>query len=195
MAVEQRDLQPVGIRIVFVEPRQLPKRRYVGLARAGPFECVAVALTFVTATYRISQRLNQTSKNNQYKQVSMGLTFPFFNRWQVQTNINKAKIDLQDAEFQYNTVVLELQQRIQQYHTEALAAMDSYLSAQESVANSDEANRFAEERFNVGTGTALELQQARNQLAASASEMITSKYVLIFYTKILDFYMGKAIEL
>ena len=72
---------------------------------------------------------------------------------------------------------------------------DSYKSAQEAVANSDEAYRFADERFKVGTGTALELQQARNQLYQSASDMITSKFVLIFYTKILDFYMGNDIVL
>ncbi len=138
--------------------------------------------------------LNQQITDNQYKQVSMGLQFPFFNRWQVQTNINKAKIDLQDAEYQYNIVVLELQQSIQQYHAEALAAMDNYASALESVTNSDEAYRFADERFKVGTGTALELQEARNKLYMSTSDMITSKYMLIFYTKILDFYMGREIE-
>ncbi len=45
----------------------------------------------------------------------------------------------------------------------------------------------------VGTGTALELQEARNQLYESTSDMITSKYVLIFYSRILDFYMGRDI--
>ncbi len=137
--------------------------------------------------------LNQQLSDNQYKQVSMGLQFSIFNRWQVQTNINKAKIELQDADYQYSSAVLELQKSIQQYHTEALAALDNYRSANESVANSDEAYRFAEERFRVGTGTALELQEARNQLFESTSQMISSKYVLIFYTRILDFYMGREI--
>lgn len=132
-------------------------------------------------------------QNNQYKQVSMGLQIPFFNRWQVQTNIKKAKLNLQDAEYQHSNTILDLQKDIQQYHTEAISALDSYLAAQEAVANSDEAYRFAEERFRVGTGTALELQQARRQLFESSSEMITSRYVLIFYSKILDFYMGKGI--
>ena len=131
--------------------------------------------------------------NNQYKQVSMGIQIPFFNRWQVQTGINKAKINLQDAEYQYSNTVLELQKSIQQYHTEAIAALDNYKSAREAVANSDEVFRFAEERFRVGTGTALEMQEARRQLFESSSQMITSRYVLIFYTKILDFYMGKEI--
>lgn len=139
--------------------------------------------------------LHQQVQDNQYKQVSMGLDIPIFNRWNVQTNINKAKIELQDAQVQYNTVVLELQQSIQQYHTEALAARDNYTAALESAANSNEAYRFAEERFRVGTGTALELQEARNQLYQSTAEMISSKYVLIFYSKILDFYMGLPIEL
>ncbi len=132
-------------------------------------------------------------KDNRYMQASMGLVIPIFNRWQVQTNINKAKLDLRDAEYQYDDAVLVLQQTLQQYHTEALAARDNYNSALESVANSDEAYRFAEERFRVGTGTALELQEARNQLYESTSDMISSKYVLIFYTRILDFYMGRDI--
>ncbi len=37
-----------------------------------------------TQDYPIREQVN----NNQYKQVSVGLSFPFFNRWQVQTNIN-----------------------------------------------------------------------------------------------------------
>ncbi len=137
--------------------------------------------------------LDQQIADNQYKQVSVGLQFPLFNKWQVQTNINKAKLDLQDAEYLYSSAVLELQQSIQQYYTEAVAARENYESALESVAHSDEAYRFAEQRFRVGTGTSLELQEARNQLFEASSQMITSKYVLIFYTKILDFYMGREI--
>ena len=102
-----------------------------------------------TLDYPITEQIT----NNRYGQVSMGLQIPFFNRWQVQTSINKAKIDLQDAEIQYSMQCLLLQQSIQQYHTEALAAMDNYVSAKEAVTNSDEAYRFAEERFKVGTGT------------------------------------------
>jgi outer membrane protein len=142
-----------------------------------------------TLDYPLSEQIT----NNQYKQVAMGLSIPFFNRWQIQTSIKKAKLDLQDAEYQYDNAVLLLQQTLQQYHTEAVAASYNYTSALESVANSDEAFRFAEERYRVGTGTSLELQEARNQLYESTSDMISSKFVLIFYSKILDFYMGRDI--
>lgn len=131
--------------------------------------------------------------DNRYNQVAMGISIPIFNRWQVQTTINKAKISLQDAEFAYDDAVLALQKGVQQYHAEAVAALDSYVSAQESVANSEQVYRFAEEKFQVGTGTALEMQEARKTLFESTSDMISSRYVLIFYSKILDFYMGKEI--
>ncbi len=131
--------------------------------------------------------------DNRYMQASMGMIIPIFNRWQVQTDIKKAKIDLRDAEYQYDDAVLVMQKTLQQYYTEALAATDNYNSALESVANSDEASRFADERFRVGTGTALEMQEARNLLYESTSEMISSKFVLIFYSSILDFYMGRDI--
>jgi outer membrane protein len=142
-----------------------------------------------TMDYPTTDQIN----DNRYMQASMGLSIPIFNRWRVQTDIKKAKIDLQDAEYQYDDAVLILQQTLQQYYTEALAAIDNYNSALESVANSDEAYRFADEKFKVGTGTSLELQEARNQLYESTSEMISSKFVLIFYSRILDFYMGKDI--
>ena len=141
--------------------------------------------------YPIADQVN----NNQYKQLSLGVQVPIFNRWQVQTGISKARIGLQDAEFQYDHAVLLMEQGVQQYHTEALAALDNYQSAKEAVANSDEVFRFAEERFRVGTGTALEMQEARRLLYESTASMISSRFVLIFYIKILDFYMGKEIEL
>jgi len=142
-----------------------------------------------TMDYPTGEQIN----DNRYMQASMGLSIPIFNRWRVQTDIKKAKLDLQDAEYQYDDAMLILRQTLQQYHTEALAAMSNYNSAVEAVANSDEAFRFADERFRVGTGTALELQEARNQLVESSAQMISSKYVLIFYTRILDFYMGRDI--
>jgi outer membrane protein len=142
-----------------------------------------------TMDYPTGEQIN----DNRYMQASMGLSIPIFNRWRVQTDIKKAKLDLQDAEYQYDDAMLILRQTLQQYHTEALAAMSNYNSAVEAVANSDEAFRFADERFRVGTGTALELQEARNQLVESTAQMISSKYVLIFYTRILNFYMGRDI--
>ena len=133
--------------------------------------------------------------DNQYRQVSVGLNIPIFNKWQARTNISKAKINLQDARYNLEDAKKQQMKDIQQYHNDAMAALDNYEEAREASANAEEAYRYAEERFRVGMATALELEEARNRLYESQAEMISSKYVFVFYSRILDFYQGKEIAL
>lgn len=133
--------------------------------------------------------------DNQYRQVSVGLNIPIFNKWQTNTNISKAKIGLEDAQYFMEDQKQQLLKSIQQYYADALGAFDNYNAANETFINSEEAYRYTEEKFKVGMATALELEEARNRLYASQSEMITTKYVYFFFIKILDFYQGKDIDL
>ena len=133
--------------------------------------------------------------DHRYKSIAIGLNISIFNKWQSNTNISKAKITLQDARYNMENEKQVLLQEIQQFYTDAVAALDNYNAAGETFINSEEAYRYNEEKFKVGMATALELEEARNRLFASQSEMISAKYVFIFYSKILDFYQGKEISL
>ncbi|MCF8225432.1 MAG: TolC family protein [Bacteroidales bacterium] len=135
----------------------------------------------------------QQVMDNQYRQVSVGLSIPVFNKWQNLTNISKAKINLQDSKYQLENEKQQLFKEIQQYHADARAALDNYLSACETFTNSEEAYRYTEERFKVGTATALELEESRNNLFAARTEQANAKFVFVFYVKILDFYQGRDI--
>ena len=141
--------------------------------------------------YTIPQQVT----DNQYRQVSVGLNIPIFNKWQGRTNISKAKIGLEDAHYQLENERQQLFKDIQQYHTDALAALDNYEAAKEANANAEEAYRYSEEKFKVGMATALELEEARNRLFQSRSEMVSAKYVFVFYSRILDFYQGEELSL
>jgi len=137
---------------------------------------------------------DQQIVDNRYSQLSVGITIPIFNKWQGRTGISKAKINLQDARYNLEYSKQQLFKEIQQYYTDAKASLENYNAASEILANSEEAYRYADEKFKVGMATALELAEARNRLFASRSEMVSAKYVFVFYLKILDFYQGKEIE-
>lgn len=139
--------------------------------------------------------VHQQVLDNQYKQVSIGLNIPIFNKWQSRTSISKARIGLEDAQYQLEEVKQQLYKDIQRYYSEVLGALDNYEAARETQANSEEAYRYAEEKFKVGMATALELEEARNRLFASRAEMINAKYMFIFYHEILEFYQGEMISL
>lgn len=132
--------------------------------------------------------------DNQYRQVTVGVNIPIFNKWQNRTAISKAKIGLKDAQLGLENTRQQLYKDIQKYHSELLGALDNYRSASESHANSQEAYRYAEERFRVGMATALELEEARNKLYEAQAEMVGSKYRFVFYEKILDFFRGEDVS-
>jgi outer membrane protein len=133
--------------------------------------------------------------DNQYRQVSVGVNIPVFNRWQNRTNISKAKVSLQDAQYRLEDSKQQLFKEIQKYHSDARAAMDNFLATEESVENYEEAFRYTEERYKVGMATALELEEARNRLYTALAERISARYVFVFYMEILNFYQGKEISL
>ncbi len=143
----------------------------------------------------LEYRVPQQVLDNQYRQVSVGVRIPLFNKWQSRTNISKAKIDLIDARYKLEDSKQQLFKEIQKYHSDAGAAMDNFLAAQESAANYEEAFRYAEERYKVGMATALELEEARNRLFTAMASRITAKYVFVFYMEILNFYQGNAISI
>lgn len=133
--------------------------------------------------------------DHRYKSVAIGMNIPIFNKWQTNTNISKAKINVQDARYNMENEKLLLLKEIQQFYTDAVASLENYNAASETFANSQEAYRYTDEKFKVGMATALELEESRNRLFASRSEMVSAKYVFVFYLKILDFYQGKEIDL
>ena len=88
-----------------------------------------------------------------------------------------------------------LRKDIEQAYTNALAALNRYISSEKAVKSTQEAFRYTEEKFNVGMVNSVEYNQSKNNLTTAQSELLQSRYEYIFRTKILDFYNGIPIEL
>lgn len=134
-------------------------------------------------------------KNN--KRYSMGLTLniPVFNKFQVKNGISNAKLNIADYEYRLQMARNVLRKDIEQAYTNALAALNRYLSSEKAVKSTQEAFRYTEEKFNVGMVNSVEYNQSKNNLTIAQSELLQARYEYIFRTKILDFYNGVTIEL
>ena len=69
------------------------------------------------------------------------------------------------------------------------------MSSQKSVAARQLSFDNAQERYNIGALNTLDLEQNRTQLVNAQSSLVRSKYDFIFKTKVLDFYLGKPLNL
>ena len=134
-------------------------------------------------------------KNNSRSSLGLTLSIPIFNRFQVRNGISNSELQIEDYKYQLQLASNVLRKDIELVYTNALAALNRYISTQKAVTSMAEAFRYTEEKFNVGMINSVEYNQSKNNLTVAQSDLIQAKYEYIFRTKILDFYNGVPITL
>lgn len=133
--------------------------------------------------------------DNANTQLSLRLTIPIFNRYQVRTAIHNAQLNTDNARYEMQLAKYELYKDIQQAHADALAALAQYQGNIKAVDARQKAFDYTQEKFTMGAATSIEYNTAKNQLTQSRAEMLQAKYDYLFRKSILDFYAGNPLKL
>lgn len=134
-------------------------------------------------------------KDNGSINLGFSLSIPIFNGFQTGTYINKSKINLENAQLNLTLEKNNLRKSIEQSYTDALAAYQTYVASSKSVESLKEAFKYAQEKFNVGLLSATDFNVSKNNYYNAVSNLTAAKYDYIFKTKILDFYLGRSMNL
>ena len=137
---------------------------------------------------------NQFSENRNGT-LSLGLSIPIFNGYQVSTNIKKSEIYYESVRLNLESEKLRLRKNIEAAYADAIASYQTYLSRLKSVEAFDESFKFTEEKFNIGMVNSTDYNVVKIQLANAEADLASSKFDYIFKTKILDFYLGRSMSL
>ncbi len=127
--------------------------------------------------------------------VSLGLSIPIFNGYQVSTNIKKSKLYYEVLNLQLQSEKLNLRKNIESAYADAIAAYQTYLARKKSLDSFNESFKYTQEKFNVGMVNSTDFNVVKLQLANAESDLASSKFDYIFKVKILDFYLGKTMTL
>lgn len=146
---------------------------------------------------------NLTNDNSFFQQINdnrghsfaLNLNIPVFSRFQNQTALAKAKIQVENSNLALEQAKVDLESNIQLAFNDAKAALKSYISSNKSVIARQLSFDNAKERYSIGALNSLDLEQNRTQLVNSQSSLIQAKYDFIFKSKVLDFYLGKPLNL
>lgn len=138
--------------------------------------------------------LNQLDFNLN-RSISLTLSIPIFNRFQNNTNVAQAKLQLENSKYQEANTKNQLRQTIEQSYYNARAAAKTYIATNRQVEALEESFRNVEQRFNLGAVNAVEYNQTKNDLNRAKNDFIRAKYDFIFKQKVLEFYQGKPLKL
>ncbi len=142
-----------------------------------------------------NKSFSEQFKDNAGESIGLSLSIPIFNRFQVRNQVNSAKLNIINQQFELENTKKTLYKEIQTAYLNATAAQEKYRSTGKAVEASQESFKYAQERYGVGKSSVFEFNEAKTKLVQSLSEQIQAKYDFIFRSKILDFYNGLPIKL
>lgn len=142
-----------------------------------------------------TRSFNNQIKDNENKSIGFSLTVPMFNGWQVRTATAKSRIAIKNAELDLQLAENSLRKTIQQAYADARASLNKYKAADKKVTASDEAFKYAEQKFSVGLLNTVDYNNTKKELSKAHSELLQAKYDFVFKTKVLDFYLDKPLTL
>jgi outer membrane protein len=134
-------------------------------------------------------------KDNIGQSAGISFSWNLFNGFQVQNQIQKAKISqvMSDLNLlkQKNTLLNDINTAVNSYN----AARARYDASRNSVEAQKTSLEYIQKRFDAGASTSFDFINAKNSFLQSQSTELQAKYELVFRALIIEYYRGNTITL
>ena len=128
--------------------------------------------------------------NNAGQNFGLSLSIPILNNFSVKSNVNRSKVNILRNENQLLQKKLDLENTINQAHNDAKGALKAYTASKKSLESRELSYQYAREKFELGAMNSFDFTQVKQRFESAQSDLITSKFDLIFKIKVLEFYFG-----
>lgn len=134
-------------------------------------------------------------KHNWSENIGLTLSVPIFSNRSNKTAVNLAKLNIENAELNYENVQKDLLKSIETVYQDAVSAQDRFRSAQENLKAVELSFNLIQEQFFLGMKNTLEMLTEKNNLMSARLELSQAKYMAILNMQLLNFYQGKEIRI
>lgn len=157
----------------------------------------------VPVTLGIDQTIPLTSKAQYFTQldenvsygVGFGLNIPIYNNYNNKGNVERAKLGIENARINNEQLKENFKIEVQQAIADAKAAKRAYQVAERNLAAQAAAFDNAQKRFDLGSINTYDYNNALNAKENADINLLIAKYDYIFKTKIIDFYLGRPLNI
>ena len=165
-------------------------------AKAGYYPTLDLSASVGTGHISGSDsNFGQQMKNKLNESIGLTLSVPIFSNRENKSAVEKAKLQISEAELEYLNAQKELQKTIEDIYLNATSSQAQYAAAIEQVRASKTSYNLAQEQFNLGMKNTVELLTEKNNFLSAQQEMLQAKYMAILNAQLLRFFQGKEITL
>jgi len=127
--------------------------------------------------------------------IGLTLSIPIYQNKQIRSSVSIAKISTSNAELSEINTKNQLRKSIEQASVDYNSAIIKYQASIEKFNSAQESYDVAQEKFNQGLLNSVDFLIQKTNLISAESELLQSKYNLVFSKKIVDFYTGVPLTL
>ncbi len=128
--------------------------------------------------------------NNYNPSLGLTISFPIFNRNSTRISVAKSKIALEQTKLESVNTKTILMQEIEQAFISVQNAKSQFVAAVEQFNYAKESYRISAEQLKIGANNNVEYLQQKNLYIQAQQMYLQSKYSMILYAKIYNFYKG-----
>jgi outer membrane protein len=164
----------------------------VDIARAGYFPDISISagLSSLYSSSKSSDYFGQF-KDNLSPAVGLSASIPIFLNRQVRTSVALAKKSTTSAELDEMNVRNQLRKSIEQACQDVSSSQTEYEASSEAYKAVKESFDVAAEKYFQGLMNSVDFLIQKTSYISAESNLLQSKYRLIFSYKVLDFYSGQ----
>ncbi|REL38372.1 TolC family protein [Rhodohalobacter sp. SW132] len=137
---------------------------------------------------------DQFFDQNVTRSVGFSLSIPIFNRWNTRANYQNAQVQLKNSELELDNIRFQISEEVRQAYNDYIAISKELESTEKSLIAAERAYETEQQRYEIGSTTLIELNQANANYVQAQSNRIQSVYNFIFQEQLLDFYIGRLDE-
>lgn len=182
-------IRSTGISLAYNENYQAGT---IGFVAPNPSELVTGYIPEESSSNNFSN-LWQQSNNNFNQFIGFNLTIPIFTNYIARNSVEIAKLNIQNAELNEESVKIGLRQAIEEAYTNMLAAAEQYKASAELLQT--EARTFGdmEKKYKIGLESATDYLVEESNYNKAQQNVVQAKYNYLLQVKLVDFYVGKPI--
>lgn len=129
------------------------------------------------------------------QRVGLSLSVPIFNRNQTKGQVQLAKINIEKADIESQTVRKELYAKIETSWQNATASVEQLEASKMATDAAAESYKLAQKKYELNDLSTTDLVISQNTYTNAQQNYIQAKYLNILYFQLLQFYQGNEIKL
>lgn len=166
----------------------------VKLAQAGYKPTLTAGGAIGTQYYSGNNYFSQLN-NNFYQQIGLTLSVPIFTKRVVKTQVEEAKINVDQAQLTFDNTKITLSQEVERAYINIKNAQSQYDAADVQYNFNQESYRIANEQLKIGASNIVDFLLQKTMYVQAQQAFIQAKYNLLLTQKIYDFYRGVPVTL